>query len=82
MTKNKITKQDLWTEIKILNAKLDKVLDLLQSNKAMNELVKYSEELGLYKQPFVGDPPYALSSGSLSDGGTTQTWRPSGDVNL
>lgn len=26
--------------------------------------------------------PYCLSSGSLSDSGTVQTWRPSGDVNL
>ena len=26
--------------------------------------------------------PYCLSGGSLSDGGSVQTWRPSGDTNL
>lgn len=37
MTK-KITKELLWTEIKVLNAKLDQVIDLLQEKKVESKI--------------------------------------------
>lgn len=47
---NKITKQDIWTEIKILNAKLDLIIDLLKEKEEV-EQVKNEVAVEILKTP-------------------------------
>lgn len=45
MTKDKITKQDLFTKLSIVEAKLDFVLDLLQKNEPIvSDLSSYCRD--------------------------------------
>lgn len=57
--------------------KLKKLEQEIEALKCKNAAHKESD-LNSYKKEmvkaFYGDPPYALSSGSLVDGGMTQVW--------
>ena len=72
--------------------KLQKDVDELKPKQTTNKTImastgclacgKYDCPAAITNLPCPKSVPYALSSGSLSDSGTVQTWRPSGDTNL